>query len=381
MKLFKNKIVNTILIAVFVVGLVLFFDSLTNGVFSSSRNLTLLLKQGSVLMIVASGMMFLLIEKNFDLSGGASVYFTSVFLSMMLVNYRMNPIMAIILTVIVGIMLGSINGLFVGLIGVPAFIGTLGTQLIFKGIGYTWTDAATIGPIPDSVAFLSEGYIPPLASGIIVILIAIISTLFILKNYSHKKKWGVEKNEVIQNIIVLWTFAILLFTIFYSYKGIPIAVVVAASIALLTAFVAKKTLLGRYIYIIGGNKEAAKISGINTNKVVFKSYLYMGLIYAMAGIVLTARLGGSTATSGNLLELDAVAAASIGGVSMTGGVGAIPGVIFGVIILSSIDNVMSLMNVSSYLQMVVKGLILLTSVSVDIYLNRKKFKLVKKEKK
>lgn len=381
MKLKENKWIKTVITAVFLVVLIIVFNSITDGIFSSPRNLTLLLKQGSVLMIVASGMMFLLIEKNFDLSGGASVYFTSVFLSMMLVNEKMNPILAVFLTIIVGLILGAINGTFVGLVGVPAFIGTLATQLIFKGIGYTWTDAATIGPIPDSVAYLSEGYVSPLISTILVLGIGILGTLMIFNDYKKMKKWESDKATVIKKVVVVWIIVATFSWVFNAYKGIPVGVVIAGAIAALAAFIANKTILGRHIYIIGGNTDAAKLSGINTKKTVFKSYLFMGLIYAVAGIVLTARLGGATATSGNLLELDAVAAASIGGVSMTGGTGSIPGVLLGVIILSSIDNVMSLMNVSSYLQMVVKGVILLISVTVDIYMNRKKFKLVKKGEK
>lgn len=152
------------------------------------------------------------------------------------------------------------------------------------------------------------------------------------------------------------------------------AAVIAGLIAFMSYIITTKTTFGRKIFLIGGNKEASRLAGINIEDIVFKSYLYEGLMYGIGGIVLTARLGGAASTGGNLLELDAVAAACIGGVSMSGGAGSIVGCICGVLILTAIDNVMSLMNISSYLQMVIKGIILLFAVCLDLYTNKAKFK-------
>lgn len=359
-----------------VVILFLIFNSLTNSVFLSVRNLTLLLKQGSVLMIVASGLMMLLIERNFDLSGGAAVYFVSAFLSQMIVNYNLSIPVALALSIIVGLLMGALNGFFVGIVGVPAFIGTLAAQQLFKGIGYTWTNAATIGPIPQSLQFLSEGYIPPLQSAILLTFIAFVGIVLVVIDYKKMKQWHIGTSHLITSIVSILLFYVLALWIFTGYYGIPMCVFFAGTMVAITAFISRKSVFGRNIYSIGGNPEAARLSGIKTKIRVFQSYLYMGLIYGIAGIVITARLGGSTATTGNLIELDAVAAACIGGTSMSGGVGRITGVAMGVFILSAVDNVMSLMNVSSYAQMVVKGLILLTAVCLDVYMNvsRTKFK-------
>lgn len=362
-KFSKNDILKTLGKVFLILGVITVFNLMTNGVFSSTRNLTLLMKQGSVLMIVGSGILLILAQKNNDLSGGAAVYFTSVFLSMMIVNKHMNPILAIVLTLGVGILLGLINGAFIGLIGIPAFIGTLATSMIFKGIGYTWTDAATIGPIPSSVAFLSEGYISQTISLFLILLFGAVMTYKIIKNK--------ETNNVPLDLFKLWAVILVISFVFYQYKGIPMAVVFAFMVSALTTVVVRRTRFGREVFLIGGNSEASHLAGIKINWRVLQTYLYMGFIYFAAGVILTARLGGATATSGNLIELDAIAAASIGGVSMSGGSGSIKGVLIGVIILSSIDNVMSLMNVSSYLQMVVKGIILLTSVTVDVMNNKR----------
>ncbi|QTQ13865.1 hypothetical protein HRQ91_05000 [Treponema parvum] len=374
-----RKLIKPIGMFIGIIAMLLLFNSWTNNVFSSVRNLTLLMKQGSVLMIVACGLMILLIERNFDLSGGAAVYFVSVCVSMFVVNFKWNLYLSIFLAMLIGLLMGAFNGIFVGLIGVPAFIGTLASQLMFKGIGYTWTDAATIGPIPENFAWLSEGYIPPAISALIIGAVMLIGILYTLYSYNKMKLWYGGVRKLAANLAAIIVLGGVMLWVFLGYYGIPMCVFFAMLMVGVTAFISNKTVFGRHIYIIGGNPEAAAVSGIKLKKRVFQSYLYMGCIYGVAGVIISARLGGSTATSGNLIELDAVAAACIGGTSMSGGVGRISGVVMGVFILACIDNVMSLMNVSSYLQMFVKGFILLLAVCMDVYANQSRFKLKKKK--
>ena len=375
-----KKMVLNLALLVSVAIMVFVFNSLTRDVFASVRNLTLLMKQGSVLMIVSCGLMLLLIERNFDLSGGAAVYFVSVVVSTCIVTYKMNIWLSIAVALACGVFMGAINGFFIGYVGVPAFIGTLASQLVFKGVGYTWTNAATIGPIPDRFAFLAEGYIPPVAGGVIVVLAGIAALTLMALDYRRMRQWYGGFNRLVIRMAAAAFIAGLAFWIFTGYYGIPMCVVFAAAMVVVTGFIANRTTLGRHIYIIGGNPEAAWLVGIKTRTRVFQSYLYMGLIYGVAGVVISARLGGSTATTANLIELDAVAAACIGGTSMSGGVGSITGVAIGVLILSAVDNVMSLMNISSYAQMMVKGFILLFAVCMDVYMNKSNFKLVKARK-
>ena len=375
-----GKNIKNISIAIVSIILLVVFNKITNNAFISQRNLTMLLKQSSVLMILASTLMVLLIERNIDLSGGAGVYLTSVIVATLIVKFDVSIFLAIIVALIVGVLMGAANGYFIGYMGLPAFIVTLAAQQIFRGTGYVLTNAATIGPMPKKFTWISEAYVSPKVSIIISIAIFIAFVAYHLYQYNKMKKLYGTIGKLIQNILIALAATGISIWVFGGYKGCPMAVVIAMIVATVMYFVTTKTVYGRHAYLIGGNIEAAKLAGVRTDRRVFQSYIMQGLIYGIAGIVLTARLGGAAATGGNLLELDAVAAACIGGTSMSGGSGTILGVAAGVVILTSIDNVMSLMNVSSYLQMVIKGIILLFAVSLDLYVNRHrfKFKLIKK---
>lgn len=381
MEQMKKHILKRVGICAALVLLVLLFNYLTNSAFFSQRNLTMLLKQASVLMILTSSLMMLLIETNIDLSGGAGVYLSGVACALMIVRGGMPIVPAVIITVVIGVCMGMFNGFFIGKIGLPAFIVTLAAQQIFRGTGYVLTDCATIGPMPKAFTAISENFIAPLVSVVIVLLILAVFIVTNLRNYKKMGKWYGTKVKLIENILMVVVIGAVAIWVFYGYKGIPMAAVIAAIVAFTSYIITTKTKFGRKVYLIGGNKEASKLAGISLEGVVFKSYLYEGLMYGIGGIVLTARLGGAASTGGNLLELDAVAAACIGGVSMSGGTGSIAGCILGVLILTAIDNVMSLMNISSYLQMVIKGIILLFAVCLDLYTNKAKFKFKLNNKK
>ena len=357
-----------------IIILAVIFNSMTKGAFASQRNLTMLLKQSAVLMILTSSLMILLIEKNIDLSGGSGVYLAGTICALMIVKAGVSTYVAIPLTIIIGIIMGFLNGFFIGVLGLPAFIVTLAAQQIFRGIGYTLTDCATVGPMPSEFNIISEFFIP---SKIAIILTIVLFSVFVLvqsKNYKKMEAWYGGKMKLIENIAIAAVIVGILCWMFAGYRGLPMAVVIAVIVALVTYLITTKTVYGRHIYLIGGNIEATRLAGVDIVKRVVQSYLYEGLMYGIAGIVLTARLGGAASTGGNLLELDAVAAACIGGVSMNGGSGTVLGAACGVIILTAIDNVMSLMNISSYLQMVIKGMILLLAVCLDLYTNKAKFR-------
>lgn len=357
-----------------IIILAVIFNSMTKGAFASQRNLTMLLKQSAVLMILTSSLMILLIEKNIDLSGGSGVYLAGTICALMIVKAGVSTYVAIPLTIIIGIIMGFLNGFFIGVLGLPAFIVTLAAQQIFRGIGYTLTDCATVGPMPSEFNIISEFFIP---SKIAIILTIVLFAVFVLvqsKNYKKMEAWYGGKMKLIENIAIAAVIVGILCWMFAGYRGLPMAVVIAVIVALVTYLITTKTVYGRHIYLIGGNIEATRLAGVDIVKRVVQSYLYEGLMYGIAGIVLTARLGGAASTGGNLLELDAVAAACIGGVSMNGGSGTVLGAACGVIILTAIDNVMSLMNISSYLQMVIKGMILLLAVCLDLYTNKAKFR-------
>lgn len=350
------------------------FNRLTNQAFFSQRNLTMLLKQASVLMILTSSLMMLLVETNIDLSGGAGVYLSGVTCALLIVKggWPVGP--AIIVTIMAGVMMGAVNGFFIGKVGLPAFIVTLAAQQVFRGIGYVLTDCATVGPMPKQFTAISETFIPPAVSVAVVGVIFAAVVFVNIKNYRTMGKWYGSKGKLAEQLLLAAAISVLAVWVFSGYKGIPMAAVIASVLAFTSCVITTKTAFGRKIFLIGGNKEASRLAGISIDNIVFKSYLYEGLMYGIGGIVLTARLGGAASTGGNLLELDAVAAACIGGVSMSGGAGSMVGCVCGVLILTAIDNVMSLMNISSYLQMVIKGAILLFAVCLDLYTNKAKFK-------
>lgn len=369
----------TFLVAVI---MLVIFDQITNNVFLTQRNLTMLLKQSSVLMILASSLMMLLITRNIDLSGGAGVYLTGTVMALLIVEHGWNIWLAMSVGVALGILMGAATGVLVGYLGLPAFIVTLGAQLVFRGIGYVLTNAATIGPLPKEFTNISDAYLPPTAALITVIVLFLLFVVANVRGYKRLGEWYGGKAKLQKNILFSVIVALLMSWVFVGYRGIPMAVVIAFCVALLMHFVASRTVYGRQIYLIGGNIEAAKLAGVRTSQRICQAYIVQGLMYGIAGIVLCARLGGAAATGGQLLELDAVAAACIGGTSMSGGIGTILGLGGGVVIYTMIDNVMSLMNVSSHLQMVAKGTILLIAVSIDMFANKAKFmfRLVKRSK-
>ena len=176
-------------IAVALLLLLFVFNRITNGVFTSRRNLTNLFRQAAVLMVIASGLMMLLVERNFDLSAGAGVYLVTVIISLLTVRHGFNPWVATIIAMVCGILIGSLNGFFIGYIGVPAFIATLAGQLIFRGSGYVLTNAATIGPMPDNFIKLSQGFIPPGITAIIIIVILALFVFFSVRNYGKMRQW------------------------------------------------------------------------------------------------------------------------------------------------------------------------------------------------
>ncbi|GBF74356.1 hypothetical protein PA598K_02695 [Paenibacillus sp. 598K] len=371
-KLFGKLGWQGLLIFVGVAIIMLVFNELTNGVFLSQRNISLLLKQSAILGIVSAGMVLLIVARQIDLSAGSAVYLVSAVMAQLSVTYQWGLVPSILCAMLVGLLMGAWQGLLVAKFNIPAFIVTLAGMLIFKGIGYVWTNAATLGPVSSDLVFLSEGYVSLWISAAILAAGAALSIGLVLRDAARLKKWVKSGTNNWTKIVLIIGVTGLTGWIFLGYNGIPMAVLFMGISVSLLYFVMARTKFGRNLYVIGGNPDAARLAGIKTTKHLFQSFILMGAVYGVAGILITARLGSSAPTAGNLLELDAIAAAVIGGTSLSGGVGIIPGALIGALLLSAIDNCMSLMNVSSFLQMVVKGLILLAAVWFDVYVRKRK---------
>lgn len=371
-RLFGQLKWQSLLILIGIIVIMFIFNAMTNGVFLSQRNITLLLKQSAILGVVSAGMVMLIVARQIDLSAGSAVYLVSAITAQLSVTYQWGLVPSIFCAMLAGLLMGAWQGMFVAKFNIPAFIVTLAGMLIFKGIGYVWTNAATIGPVSSKLVFLSEGYIPFTLSIAILVAGTALAIGIVLRDASRLQKWvksGVRKWYKVGLILLA---AVVIGWIFMGYQGIPMAVLIMAVTVALLYFVMARTKFGRNLYVIGGNPDAAKLAGIKTGRHLFQAFVVMGAVYGVAGILITARLGSSPPSAGNLLELDAIAAAVIGGTSLSGGVGIIPGALLGALLLSAIDNCMSLMNVSSFLQMVIKGLILLAAVMFDLYARKGK---------
>lgn len=359
------------------------FAFLTKGVFLTSRNLSNLFLQMVTIGFLACGMVLVIVSTHIDLSVGSVAGTLGAFAAVLMTKGGLNPAFTIIITLAAGILVGSWHGYWISYQGVPAFIVTLSSMTAFKGLTLALTKGATIGEFPLGFKALGQGYVPKLilkdasfndTSIIIGIIFIILFLIFDIKKRKSRQKHDLEvlsmPIQVLRMIIISIIIAIpcLIMT---SYRGIPYAVLLLVGVVILFTFITQKTKFGRYIYAIGGNKEAAKLSGINIKFVNFSIFVLMGLLVALASIVFTGRLNAATTSAGNLFELDAIAACYIGGTSTTGGVGTVFGAIIGALVMASLDNGMSLMNVNIMYQYIIKGGILLLAVWIDFKTKKK----------
>ncbi|MEM1486042.1 sugar ABC transporter permease [Oscillospiraceae bacterium PP1C4] len=359
------------------------FTFLTDGLFITSRNLSNLFVQMVTIGFLACGMVLVIVATHIDLSVGSVAGTLGALAAFLMVKARLNPAAAIGITLLAGIAVGSWHGFWISYRGVPAFIVTLASMTAFKGLTLAITNGVTIGEFPKSFKAIGQGYVPKLflpdakfndTSLIIGILFVIAFIIFDLKKRDSRKKYGFKVLSMpvqILKMVVISTVISLVCSIMTSYMGIPYAVLLLTGIVILFTFITQKTKFGRHVYAIGGNREAARLSGINIKLVNFLIFVLMGVLTAIAAIVSTSRLNAATTAAGNLFELDAVAACYIGGTSSRGGVGTIYGAIIGALVMASLDNGMSLMNLPIMYQYMIKGLILLLAVWVDFATKKK----------
>jgi D-xylose transport system permease protein len=358
------------LLIVFIV-LAAYFHLESNGIFFSPRNVSLLLRQASIVAIAAAGVSILIVMGEVDLSIGSAVYLCSVVAASLQTYYGFGTLVTVGATALVGIALGAWQGAWVVGVAIPSFVVTLSGLLSFRGLGYWMSNAQTIAPVTKEFSFLSEGFIPKGTSFVVLAIIAGIGALIILRNHGPAAREGRESRTIIALAALATSIAILAWA-FGGFLGIPVALLWVAATGAFLALVMARTKFGRNAYLVGSNREAAVLAGISLERQLLLGFLLMGVLYGVAGVLITARLGASTASSGLFLELDAIAGAVIGGTSLRGGVGTVPGAIAGAILLATIDNGMSILNVSSFLQMVVKGLVLLLALSIDAYVTRRR---------
>ncbi|WP_166239731.1 sugar ABC transporter permease [Paenibacillus turpanensis] len=346
-----------------------------NDTFLTARNLSNLFTQMSVTAILAIGMVLIIVAGHIDLSVGSLVGLTGG-IAAILSNWMDMPVLIVILaTLAVGALLGMLQGWLVAYQAIPAFIVTLGGMMVFRGALMGITNSTTISISDPVFAMLGNAYF---ARGFGLVLAVLTIAAILWTTFSKRKsrqKYGFEVAPLGLDIgkFVLYSFLVVAFVlVMNSYKGIPFPIIFVIILALLFSFIATKTTFGRHVYAIGGNPDAARLSGINIRKKTMLIFVLIGVLSSIASLVLTSRLSSATISAGQMYELDAIAACVIGGTSLLGGAGTIVGALIGALVMTSLDNGMSLMGLESFWQYVVKGSILVAAVWLDIYNRRKK---------
>ncbi len=364
-----------------------FFAWRTDGAILLPMNVSSLISQNAYVFILATGMLLcILTGGNIDLSVGSVVCFVGAIGAVLMVNMKVNMFVAILAMIIVGTLIGAFQGFWIAFVRIPPFIVTLAGMLAFRGLSNVVLNGMTIS-IKDCTTFVNlfgggaNCYIPDFFGNgtlnmtcIFAGVLAAAVYIFIqIKGRMDKVKKGYEVESMAMTIVksVLITFVILAFTYrLAQHKGIPSVLIWVLVVIMVYGYITSNTTVGRYFYAVGGNEKATKLSGINTNKVYFLAYLNMGFLAALAGMVTIARMTSAQPTYGQNYEMDAIGSCFIGGASAYGGIGTVPGVIVGAVLMGVINLGMSLMGVDQNWQKVVKGLVLLAAVIFDVVSKR-----------
>lgn len=352
------------------------FTASTGGNFITTRNLSNLIRQAAFTGIMGVGMTLVIVTGGIDLSAGMTMGFIGCMMAVCQVWWGMSTPVTIAIGLLIGLVIGTVEGAMIAYTGIAPFIVTLGAQLVFRGGMLAVTGGQTIAPFQESYKFWGTQYLLPYAGWALAALAIVCLFLSEMSKRRAKKKYG-SLIESMGSMLMRWgVFSVLIIAavfILNHFKGIPIPVLVMAIVVVIFTFISQKTTFGRSVYAIGGNIAAARYAGINVKKNLTLVYMLNGLLCAVAAVIYTARLNGGTAQAANgNYELDAIASAVIGGTSMTGGIGKVSGAILGAVIMMSIDNGMSMMNLDAYWQFMVKGVILVAAVWFDTQTQKRK---------
>ncbi|HTV67896.1 MAG TPA: multiple monosaccharide ABC transporter permease [Rhizobiaceae bacterium] len=383
------------------IAIMLFFAYMTNGILFLPVNLTNVVLQNSYIIVMALGMLLVIVAGHIDLSVGSVAGFIGAVAAVLMVDYNFNPFLAGLAGIAVGAMIGGAQGYFIAYMKIPSFIVTLSGMLVFKGLLLWLLGGRSVGPFPTEFQMLSAGFIPDVigkltivapqlnAAGnpmpntgivlhsttmVIGILIVAAMLYVALKSRRNRESHGYEaepfalfvaKNALMGAIILYLMYK------FASYKGLPNVLIVMGVLIALFVFITKRMTFGRRIFAMGGNEKAAKLSGIQTERLTFFVFVIMGMLAALAGLIYAARLNQATPKAGAGMELDVIAAVFVGGASAMGGVGEVAGAVIGAFIMGVMNNGMGLMGINIDWQQVIKGLVLLGAVAFDLYNKRK----------
>ncbi|MGR5092817.1 sugar ABC transporter permease [Vibrio maritimus] len=357
-----------IVMAAAIIIIMLFFSIMTDWAYLSPRNISNLFRQTAITGILAIGMVFVIISGEIDLSVGSMMGLLGGAAAILDVWLGLPLPLTIVLTLGAGFLLGLWNGWWVAYRKVPSFIVTLAGMLAFRGILIGITDGTTVAPTSQEMGIIGQSYLPNMLGMMIGLGGLAMYFAWQQKRRVTRKQYGLPIPSASANLTKHAAIGVAVLAIIFilnDYRGVPTPVLLLATLLIAGTFIATKTQFGRRIYAIGGNLEASRLSGINVERTKLSVYAMNGLLVAIAALILSSRLGAGSPSAGNIAELDAIAACVIGGTSMAGGVGTVIGAVIGAFIMASLDNGMSMMDVPTFWQYVVKGGILLLAVWMD----------------
>ena len=364
-------------------AIMLFFQIVTDGTLLQPLNLTNLVLQNSYIVIMALGMLLVIVTGHIDLSVGSVAGFVGAVAAVLMVRYHVDYPVAFIACLLVGAAIGAAQGYWVAYFKIPSFIVTLAGMLVFKGLALALLQGQSVGPFPTTFQKLSSGFIPEVLPGadtlhptslLIGAVLAVGLIYSSAKGRAREQSHGIDvepysvfvaKSFLLSSMVLYFTYLIA------SHRGLPNVLVIMMALIALYGFVTRRTVVGRQIYAVGGNAKAAKLSGIKTEQLTFLTFVNMGALAALAGLVFAARLNTATPKAGTGFELDVIAACFIGGASAYGGVGRVGGAVVGAMIMGVMNNGMSILGIGIDYQQVIKGIVLLGAVCIDVYNQRR----------
>ena len=378
--------------------IMVFFQFTTNGKLFEPLNLTNIILQNSYIIIMALGMLLIIVAGHIDLSVGSVSGFIGAVAAVLMVHYEMNFLLASLICIVLGGIIGALQGYWVAFFKIQSFIVTLAGMLVFKGLQLAVLQGESVGPFPAQFQLLSTGFIPDffdldwvneikqqfsvnlpellkidkLRVTSVLLGMAIASVMLIAKIRDRRERisHGMDGESLFSFVMLNGVFFVLIVSFSFllsQYRGMPNVLVVMLILMLFYDFITQRTTIGRRIYALGGNEKAARLSGVHTQRLTFYSFINMGVLAALAGLIFAARLNTATPKAGAGFELDVIAACFIGGASASGGVGKVMGAVIGAFIMGVMNNGMSIMGIGIDYQQVIKGLVLLAAVCVDVY--------------
>ena len=360
------------------IAVMVFFQIRTDGVLMRPVNLTNLVLQNSYVIAMAMGMLLIIITGGIDLSVGSVVAVIGALAGVLMVRYDVNWVVVVAVSLLLGAAIGAFQGYWVAYLKIPAFIVTLAGMLIFRGLTIALLRGESVGPFPRGFQNISSGFIPDffqneglhITTLLIGVLLSVLLIFLDARGRKNQQKYGLEVTPfyffVVKNIAI--TMAVMGFCyLMASYRGLPNVLVLLFVLITFYAFITSSSVIGRRVYAMGGNEKAARLSGVNTRRLLFGTFVNMGALAALAGLIVTARLNTATPKAGDGFELDVIAACFIGGASASGGIGKVIGAVVGAFLIGVMNNGMSILGIGIDWQQTIKGLVLLLAVFFDVY--------------